>query len=191
MKRFFVFLLLTALFLSLCGCTKFIPETAPTELTDDEISLQQQETIKIGFALADDHDDYIREVLTPEELLNWQNPYKIYSSYYFYGTLEGDEKIVYKALEYALVHSYERTLIDSRIQIEDKHIEEIMEYLSFDTPLLEQNLMHIIGQHNAAFYDYEFSEQRTVKVLHRSTAVYVYNFAPDLWEKKMLALGVG
>ncbi|MBE6794342.1 MAG: hypothetical protein E7532_05310 [Ruminococcaceae bacterium] len=187
MKRIIISIVSFVLIFTLFGCTanSKYEETEPT-LSDEEISLQQQEIIKIGFSATDD-EDVIEKTLSIEELRAWENPYSKYSSYILFDTLTEDEKLVYHALEYAMVNCYNYTFIDNRIKVSPKRADEIAELLSLDTPLLEQNLSHF-AYSQAAFYDYQYSETRTVKVLHRSTTIKIKNFKKDLWDKKMLAL---
>lgn len=189
-KALYTFLCLT-LFFSLSGCYPLyglLNTYVPTELTDEEISLQQQEIINIGYSRSEDEDE-IQLVLTLDELDAWENPYGIYSCYMLYESLTDDEKIVYRALEYALVNSYRYTFIDSRIDVSNERILEIAELLSLDTPMLEQNLV-CTAFDQVAFYDYEYSETRTVEVLHRSSTVSCRNFTRELWNQKMLAIEI-
>ena len=185
-KTLFAFISFVLIF-TLFGCTtnSNYEETEPT-LSDEEISLQQQEIIKIGFSATDD-EDVIEKTLSIEELRAWENPYGKYSSYILFDTLTEDEKLVYHALEYAMVNCYENTFIDNRISVSVKRAEEIAELLSLDTPFLEQNLS-CIAYNQAAFYDYQYSESQTVKVLHRNKTISISNFREELWDKKMLAL---
>ena len=104
--------------------TTEITETTTT-ISDDEIIEEQSEIIKIGFTNIK-NKKVIEKTLTLDELEKWENPYSKYSSYILYSTLTEDEKIVYRALEYALVHSYEYTCIDSRIEVSRARMEEIV-----------------------------------------------------------------
>ena len=200
MKKLILSFISLVIVFAMFGCTsptdaktQTLPETeAKTEpsteiyLSDDEISEQQGEFINIGFSSTDD-EDVIEKIIPVEELKAWENPYGKYSSYVLYDTLTDDEKLVYHALEYAMVNSYTRTFIDYRINVSATGAELIADLLSQDTPLLEQNLQRI-AYPQVAFYDYQYSESRTVKVLHRSTTISVTNFTQEHWEKKMLAL---
>ena len=93
-KTLFAFISFVLIF-ALFGCTanSNYEETEPT-LSDEEISLQQQEIIKIGFSATDD-EDVIEKTLSIEELKAWENPYGKYSSYLLYDTLTEDEKLIY------------------------------------------------------------------------------------------------
>lgn len=183
MKRLLACVLSAVMLLLLAGCT--IP-MQPPEPTDDEIIMQQQETVKIGFASDSDNFDHVY-ILTLPELSAWDNPYSIYNSYYFYDTLNDDEKIVYRAVEYAMTYCYTQIFIDSRIDVFFGRMEKIVEYLSLDTPLLEQNLTCSAGN-AVAYYNYQVNESRTVEVPLRSSYISVRNFSRELWQKKMLAL---
>ncbi|MBQ8795950.1 MAG: transglutaminase domain-containing protein [Clostridia bacterium] len=189
MKRFLALVISIILLFTFTGCSyieEFISSFYPSEPTDEEISLAQQEFINIGYSNSNNEDD-IRFVLSLDELKAWENPYSHYSSYILYNTLNEDEKLVYKALEYALVNSYERTFIDYRIGVNISRTEEILQLLSLDTPLLEQNVIFTV-YNNVAFYDYEYSDTRIVEVLHRSNCVSVQNFTHIQWNQKVQAL---
>lgn len=188
MKRFFCIAISFILVFALSGCMEMdyvFLNLLPTVITDEEISAQQQENINIGFSNTSEDD--IQCVLSLAEVEAYENPYGEYSSYILFDTLTEDEKIVYHSLEYALVNSYRYTFIDYRIDVSNTRISEIAELLSLDTPLLEQNLVYSVFD-QVAFYDYEYSEERTVSVLHRGTTVSVRNFTRELWNKKMLAV---
>lgn len=191
MKKLFSKLLCIFFVFTLGGCN-FIGSIAknisPTELTDEEISLEQQEFINIGFSRSANEEE-IQLVLSLDELDAWKNPYEKFSCYILYDTLNDDEKIVYRALEYALINSYIYTYIDYRIDVHQDRMSEIAELLSLDTPLLEQNLvLNVYDQ--VAFYDYEYSDERIVEVLHRSNTIRVSNFTRELWNQKMLAVDI-
>ena len=195
MKKLLLSFMCLLLVLTVGGCyledalDVIVSNIIPTEITDEEISLQQQEFINIGFSYAGDEDD-IQVVLSVDEVRNWENPYGKYSSYLLYSTLESDdEKLVYKALEYALVHSCRYTFIDHRINVSSERMREIATLLSLDTPLLEQNLVCTVFD-QVAFYDYEYSEERTVEVLHRGKTISMRNFTRELWNQKMLAIDI-
>jgi len=149
MKKLLLSFISLVIVFALFGCTsptdtktQTLPETeAKTEpsteiyLSDDEISEQQGEFINIGFSSTDD-EDVIEKIIPVEELKAWENPYGKYSSYTLYDTLTDDEKLVYHALEYAMVNSYTRTFIDYRINVSATGAELIADLLSMDTPLL-------------------------------------------------------
>lgn len=189
MKKCLIILLCILFTLSASGCDlynnllKLIPEQ---ELTDEEISKQQQEIINFGFSSSDD-EDCIEVVLTTEELCTWENPYGKYSSYILYDKLSFEEQLIYHALEYAMVNSYRYTFIDYRVNVTEGRMQQIAEFLSLDTPLLEQNLI-CAAYDQVAFYDYQYSEERTVEVLHRGITISIRNFEEELWHKKELAI---
>lgn len=189
MKRFLALILSIILLFALAGCSyaqELLLSIYPTEPDDETISLAQQEFINIGYSNSQYEDD-IQFIMPLDELKAWENPYKDYSSYILYNTLNEDEKLVYKALEYALVNSYERTFIDYRIGVNTPTTEKIVKLLSLDTPLLEQNVIFSV-YNQVAFYDYEYSDTRTVEVLHRSNCVSVKNFTRQHWNQKVQIL---
>lgn len=155
-------------------------------LSDEEIIEMAKETVKFGFSSAMD-EDIIEFTLTKDDLENWENPYGEYAAYYFRDKLEDDDKLVYKALEYAMVNSYKRTYVDTRIDVSMKTLDLIPAYLSYDTPFFEQN-RDCFTYTKVGFYDYKYSEERTVPVAMYSKVLSVDNFEENLWNKKMEAL---
>ena len=186
-KRIISIILMILIVLSFSACDFKFSGILPTKPpTDDEIIAAEKENIKIGFTNID-KKKIIEEVLSIEELLKWKNPYGIYSSYTLYSTLNQNERLIYKALEYALTHAYKYTCIDYRIDVSQEKMKEIAELLSLDTPLLEQNILCYVYDHTS-FYDYKYNEERTVSVLHRSKTISISNFKKELWEKKLEAI---
>lgn len=180
MKRIAVILLCCIQLLLITGCFSTEPE-----ISDEEIILQQQEILRFGFS--SDHQT-LKEILTLDELLAWTNPYASYSSYYFYKMLKTEEQYIYRALEYAMVHSYEVITLDSKIEILNDRCEALVQCLALDTPLLEQNVFTTCGSHYKDTYDYVVDEDRTVSIPWYTNKLSVSNFKSELWEKKMTAL---
>ncbi len=185
MKKFTAIFLCIIIALNGSGCMTI--SLTPEVETDEEIIERQAENIVIGFSSGTDLD-VIDFVMTPEELKAWKNPYGEYSSYILYESLNENEKLAYHALEYAMVNSYNYTFFDSRISLSKLRLDFIPYALALDSPFLEQNLMSIVISNTAAFYDYKYSESRTVSVLHRSNCFSVKNFTEELWDSKMEAL---
>lgn len=184
-KTLFAFISFVLIF-TLFGCTtnSNYEETEPT-LSDEEISLQQQEIIKIGFSYTREVG-VINTIFSTDELSSWNNPYGKYSSYILYDTLKEDEQLIYRAFEYAMVNCCENILIDKRINISESRLKEIAELLALDTPLLEQNVECYTFTQKAN-YDYVYEENRTISIPHQSITVTVNNFTKELWNKKMIA----
>ncbi|MBQ5321165.1 MAG: hypothetical protein J6K88_03790 [Oscillospiraceae bacterium] len=187
MKKIIFTLLMCLLFLF---SFSYIPIKEPFDesLYSKAIVAQQQSIVKIGFSNHEpENEDLIETVLTIKELQAWKNPYEQYRSSVIYNTLTSDEKLVYRALEYALVNSYRYTHIDYRIPVSENTVDNIIEYLSLDSPLLEQNLLYSTFS-QTAFYYHKAPDGRTVKVRQRGISISVSNFSKELWDKKMLAL---
>ena len=177
-----IFPLIICIFLS--GCMP-LGLMLTTVVTDEEIAAEQEAISKIGFSKSEDnHIDYI---MLPSELKAWENPYKEYFSYYFYNRLSDNNKLIYKALEFALVNQYTLTHIDYRIDSSSDELLTILDYLSLDTPLLEQNLISAATE-EANFYNYQYNEERVVEVIHRGSTIYCKNFGYELWSKKLTAI---
>ncbi len=170
----FVFLL------SLTNCSLLEPR-----ITDEEIILQQQETLRFGFSSTYEN---IEKMLTLDELLAWTNPYASYSSYHFYKTLKTEEQYIYRALEYALVNTHECISIDSKIKILNERCQLIVQFLALDTPLLEQNVLMTCGANYRDAYDYTVNKHRVVSIPFNNKKINVSNFRAELWKKKMTAL---
>lgn len=117
--------------------------------------------------------------LTKSELLSWENPYGVYSSYILFDSLNDNEKLVYHALEYAMVNSFENTFVDGDLGVDRDRILDIVELLSLDTPFLEQNFLCTVYSETTTYSD------NSESTIHR---VNVSNFLDELWEYKLLAL---
>lgn len=186
MKKLLALLLCAIIAVSSSGCIPIRITLYPA--TDEQIIERESKITKFGFSNSDD-DKFIEEVLTADELRNWENPYGKYSSYVLYKSLSNrDEKLIYKALEYAMVNSYKKICIDDKLGVRRSAIESIAQFLSLDTPFLEQNLMMIVVENVANFYNYKAEDGRDVSVLLRCSAIYLKNFTEELWESKMEAL---
>lgn len=104
-----------------------------------------------------------------------------------YNTLDENQKIIYKAFEYAMENSYSNIFVDSKITDGEDELVKILNYLSFDSPLLEQNL---------AYGTAPFSHSYAVPVLwlYEREAIFegyyisVNNFTEELWDKKFEAV---
>lgn len=194
MKRFVCFLLIIVMGLSLCACTEMeqLYGALKERFFGDKIIAEQQQILKIGFSrvqgdAALSQEDKIEHIMTLEQLLAYENEYADYRSGIIFDTLTETEQNVFIALEYAMVNSYNYIFIDRRITDDESAASRILEYLSFESPFLEQN---IVGASflQTGYYEHEISKNYSIRIPMRSTCVSVDNFRQELWEKKMKAL---
>lgn len=179
MKKYILFAL-SILILTFCGCSSFSFETETTISPEEE----QNTTLSVGFSNA---ESKIEEALTLEELEIWQNPYEKYRSSVMYDSLPEKKQSAYRAIEYAMTKSYKYIFFDTDMGMSTKEAADIVEYLAFDSPLLEQNLLQI-SYISTEFYDRVMSDGSTKQIMIHGPCVSVPNFTEELWSKKLLAI---
>ncbi len=194
MKKLICLLLLIVMMFSLCACTTVeqIYGVIKETFVGEKIIAEQQEIVKIGFSriegeasLAQSRE--IEHIITLDELLNYENEYAKYRSGIIFDTLNKSEQHTFLALEYAMVHSYNRIFLDTRITEDEQQAFRVLEYLSFESPFLEQNIVGATSK-GMSYYSYEIAKNYSIQIPMRSTYVSVDNFTQKLWDKKMKAL---
>lgn len=87
--------------------------------------------------------------LLKEELENYKPVNDVYNSGIYYEKLNKDEKLIYNAFEYALDNNYTYIYVDDRMVIEEeRNVINILEFLSLDSPIVQQNLNVLSGKTN-------------------------------------------
>lgn len=115
------------------------------------------------------------------------SPYAEYRSDVYYNALSPEEQNIYIAFEYALENSYSNVLVDSALAEDTETLVKVLNHLSLDSPLLEQNLRYEVGTFTSSF---------PVNILGLYDAyanfegfyITVENFDSELWAKKLEAL---
>ncbi len=136
-----------------------------------------------GEILKDNREEYI----AADFFDDYTSQYKHLRSDIYYNSLIYEEKQVYLALEYALENSFSNILVDSMLVESVDEIIKIAEYLSLDSPLLEQNIRFEGGT---------FTSSIPVEITHFYKGyadfdgyyITIYNFSADMFNKKLLAV---
>ena len=200
MKRVIAIMIGIAISFSLSGCalsavkSLFFPGKSPNEkeitekekLIEAEISIEKEsQRPKIGFTNSG-HESYEDALFVDtEELLSYSSELSQYRSSYFYDFLSDNEKLVYRAMEYAMEKSYSHIVVDERICENSNDLVKILDYLSMDSPFVEQNLSYTTYTFN---YNFPIkTEYSTVYIPLSGCSIDVRNFNEDFYEKKLLA----
>lgn len=186
---------LAALLLSitlLCtGCTAEL--TATFEQVLDAFFgfklVEQAEAIpRIGFASGELFEEGNDEIILPaSDFSNPELSSSAYRSSFHYDTLSEEHRLIYHALEYAMENAYSYILVDDKLVEDTETLLVILDYLSLDSPLLEQNLWYETG----VFNTYEELEAESGFPCYADFTGYylcVGNFSAELWKYKQKAL---
>ena len=139
----------------------------------------------IGFSVEEELDQF--EKKEASEFSQIENAAKTYSNDFFYKILSAEEQMIYNAYLYAMEHGYMNVLIDEKLATDSETLIYVLECLSCDSPLLEQNLRYELTY---------FTSQYGVDILgvygesatFQGICIRVYNFAEELWAKKLQAI---
>lgn len=132
-----------------------------------------------------DSMDEKAETLLLLEMENYVSDYSQYNTYTYYSKLNKYEKIVYHSFEYALDNSLQYVMICKKLNGKLTYSpEDILYFLSLDSPIVEQNLLNITDSYKTKFkepFDLVFKEQEGV-------LVGVSNFTEEKLAKKNEAI---
>ncbi len=184
LKRVLSAITACALALTCTGCT---PIQAILDQTVGDGYIADIESIPhIGFSNGEvTETDYI---LTVEEFGALDTVYDDYRGNGFYSCLtEANEKTIYHAYEYALENGYQNILFDASLVNNAEQLQELLTFLSLDSPLLEQNLSYEIGTFTT-YYPVEIYDFYTKNACFEGFYITVKNFDNILWEKKLEAI---
>lgn len=141
----------------------------------------------IGFSTGSLFDESEEIFFTRQELAEKPIESSVYRSTLHFDALSYDEQLVYHALEYAMENGYTNILVDDLIAANAEELVKVLEYLSLDSPLLEQNLRFEIGNFSTyiSVPVFDFYEHQT-----EFTGFYITvdNFEQTFWDKKQKAL---
>lgn len=126
-------------------------------------------------------------LFTEGELADRESPYAAYRSSMLYDSLSNSEKLVYRAMEYALEESLPYVCVDRRLITEEEALKDVLRCLALDSPLLEQNLRYGT-QEFSVNYPLPTWNIYTMRATFEGYYIRVYNFDETLWQKKMTAV---
>ena len=160
MKMRKLILLLGILSILLSGCNyEAILNRAFDELSQQMTEPQPQPTIKPEKTLdpiilfsekeVEDLEDLEKlRQLEPQELQNYVSQYRDYNTYTYFSHLNDTEKLVYHAYEYAMDEALPYFWIDDRLLLGmERSTFQVLEFLSLDSALVEQNYSHLQGSY--------------------------------------------
>jgi len=156
-------------------------------LFGNEIVAQVEATPYVAFSNGELFEDSEEILFTAEQLLEEQLEGAQYRSQLHFNALSEKEQIVYRAFEYAMEKGYTNVLLDGQLVEDREAAEKVLRDLSWDSPLLEQNLSFGGGtftMYHSVPVVWIFSRSAQLKGVYLS----VKNFTADLWEKKQSAL---
>ena len=117
-----------------------------------------------------------REWYVPvSELLEYESQYPDCNGTWFRDQLSGEDLIIYNGFLYALENRFTHFLV--YVEDSDKDFSYIREYLSLDSPFLEQNYTH-----------YEYIWKQPINYVGKSISVSMEQFTQKCWDMKMEAL---
>ena len=189
MKKLVSVLIAVIMLFSLSGCAPI--EALIDSLFADELVAQMQSIQRIGFC-KDGHiesGDDLENIVEATEFGEDNAQFSYLRSDYHFNQLNDNEKLVYRALEYAMENQYLGIYVDGRLLENSENLCRILEFLSLDSPLLEQNL-------NVSYLDFSIPVITNILNLYTREfefsgyAIAVNNFENTIWEKKMEAVDV-
>lgn len=182
-KRLILLGLLLTLLLS--GCRyEYVVDSAINELAHQLTEPEDIVEPFIGFAREEVGDpDHLLQ-LTPDELHSYVSEYSKYNTYTYFEHLSRSERIIYRAYEYALDHSYPHIWFDDRLTV-DLHWSDfdILQFLALDSAFVEQN----ISQNSHSFtVTHSVLDVETARESY--TCVYMDHFTAERLKHKQAAL---
>ena len=136
-----------------------------------------------GKILKEDKEQY----LSASFFDDYNSQYKHLRSDIYYNALSTEQQQVYLALEYALENSYSNILVDSLLVESVDDIIKIAEFLSLDSPLLEQNLRFEGGSFTSSI-PVEITDFYTREATFDGYYITIFNFSAEHFNKKLLAI---
>ena len=165
----------------------FIPGGAMDALFANEAVAAVEAVPHIGFSTGELFEDSHETIYSIDEAAALSATADQYRSSLHYNTLDTDGQQVYRALEYAMENGYTNILVDDLLLSDLEELEDILFALSYDSPLLEQNLRYEAGDFTT------YHEVPVLKYFTRSATfdgyyLNVTNFESHWWDKKQEAL---
>lgn len=178
MKRILSLICSFCLILSLCGCA------AIEEVYNDIYGkLTVESRPHIAFSNGKLFKDSEEVIFEADEVVKFETLASKYRQDLLYNTLTDNEKTVYLALEYAMCEGWSNILIDDLLVDNAEDLGKILQFLAYDSPLLEQNLRYQTGTFNTN-YKAELIGWAELDGVY----ITVENFTEELWDKKKAAI---
>lgn len=188
MKYIKIIFLILFFSILLTGCGPLISHLTFIEELALEGEIAVAESIaNIGFTEGEVTENSENVVMIATDFTNYESEYNVYSSSLHYDCLNENEKLIYHALEYAMENSYSSVMVERNMVKDIKDLEKVLNYLSLDSPLLEQNLFYELGT-VTTYHDIELDSIFPHKAKLDGYYITVKNFEKQWWDKKLEAI---
>lgn len=125
--------------------------------------------------------------LTGETLATLHTFNDDYRSSIMYSALSEDERLIYRAMEYAMQEGLPYVCVDSKLTSDTDTLIKVLRYLALDSPLMEQNLRYGTSEFSVSYaVDVPLAKDHYANL--SGYYIRVNNFNADNWTKKMAAL---
>ncbi len=141
----------------------------------------------IGFSKKGVSKQSEAKFIPAKEIEQYQSPYRKYGSTVHYEALSEDEKIIYKAMEYAFANKYRCIMVDNAICESGEVLNKVICYLSLDSPLVEQNVKTFFASFETT-YPLEEEYFYVREVPFEGYYITINNFLEEHFDKRMQAL---
>jgi len=184
MRKFLLLLVLLSILLSGCNYEAIInnainefyqqstepqPTTEPKKELDPLILFAEEDVEEV-------EDLEALRSLKPEELRNYTSQFRDYNTYTYFSHLNAPEQLLYHAYEYAMDEALPYFWIDNRLLLGmERSSFQVLEFLSLDSALVEQNFSHLKGSYTAPTGE-------------SYTAIFVENFTREKLQNKKQAI---
>ncbi len=175
-KALLTTLLIITVMLSFTGCGRIIA------LIDSKAIAEAEAVPRVSFSRELISEGGEEHIMTAEELCETELSADDYRSDFHYSRLSEGEKTAYTALEYALEYGYRYIYVDDLLVSSGETLEKLFEYLSMDSPLVEQNYTYSTGTFTT-YYKVRMSQAELAGYY-----IYVKNFTRENWVKKEEAI---
>lgn len=188
MKKIILTLTVLAVTLTLTACAPVIEQLTLIEeiVLDDELT-EAKEIPNIGFTTGEVSATSDNIILAASDFADYESEYNCYSSSLHYDTLTDNEKLVYHGLEYAMEHAYSSVIVENSLISSSEELEKILNYLSLDSPLLEQNIFYEYGT-LTTYHDIIIDSTFNHQVALEGYYITIENFKQQWWDKKKEAI---
>lgn len=173
--------------LILVAAVLFVPGGLLDLFYANDIVAAVEATPHVGFSTGELLKDSEEILFTDAQLAQEEIAASQYRSSLHYNTLSENEQVVYRALEYAMENGYTNVLVDDLLVEDYDALERIMYYLSYDSPLLEQNLRFKMGDFTT-YHDVSVLPFLTRRATFDGYYLVMDNFDAGWWDKKMEAI---
>lgn len=177
LKKGLLLLMVLCMLAGLMGCTTWPPETTALEMpapTIDPIK-EAYKSDPANFVVFSRSTELREWYVSIQELLEYETQYPDCNGTWFRDQLSGEDLVIYNSYLYALENRFIHFTL--YVQDSDKDFSYIREFVSLDSPFLEQNYTH-----------YEHIRKVPINHIGKRISVSMEQFTDSRWDMKMEAL---